>query len=78
MERSDIIRKTGYLLNFLGLALPYIVSVAHWHAKWHAGAISFQVARQWRATPKFLGAPISKLKEADGISNQGTWVQNYT
>lgn len=63
MERSDIIRtrvrKTEYLLNFLGLVLPYIVSVAHWHAKWHAGAISFQVARHWRATPKFLGAPIS-------------------
>jgi hypothetical protein len=34
-------------------------------AHWHAGAISFQVARHWRATPKFLGAPISTA-EADG------------
>ena len=52
MERSDIIRtrvtKTEYLLNFLGLALPYIVSVATGTpngtpvpspSKWHATGV---------------------------------------
>src|SRR6266404_2174213 len=51
-----------YLLNILGLAFPYMVSAAHRHAKWHAGAISCQLARHWRATPKIPGAPISRTR----------------